>query len=127
MHDTTHEDERESARPNDRTRAALLEVLDIADRAGVQVAPTVYVHDGRPAQIVLQGRSGAAGRLLLLTDALRLALRTRAAVERDEPTRGCPHTALRSRLPGTGVALTIICEPTYAQLEAAVVEAVLRS
>ena len=123
MHDTTHEDERESARPNDGTRAALLEVLDLADRAGVQVAPTVYVHDGRPAFVLLQG----PGRLMPLTDALRLALRTRAVVERDEPTRACPHTALRSRLRGTGVALTIICEQSHEQLEEAVVEAVLQS
>lgn len=123
MQDPT-QDERDAARPNDAVRLALLEVLDIADRAGVQVAPTVYLHDGRPAQVVLQGGDG---RLLLLTDALRIALRLRTDVERDEPTRSCPHTALRSRLPGTGVPLTVICEPSHAQVEAAVVEAVLQS
>lgn len=122
------DDEREVARPNDTARAAVLEVLDLADRAGVRLTyVNVFPHDGDPGPSVhVQG--GGTGQHMTSSDALRIALRagSRDTVERYAPE--APRTATSVVVTTrSGVVLTILCEPTREQLEAAVVEAVLQS
>ena len=114
-----------AARPNARMRAAALELLELADRASVEISFAIYAapHDpGKPSLMHVQGQSGE--RHMLLTDALRIALRCGDVVRR-EPTPECPHSALEFTLPVSGTPVSVICEPTWAQDMAAGLAAVL--
>lgn len=103
-----------AARPNARMRAVAFEVFDLADRAGVPITIATSATDdpGEPGHVFVQGRSGEHH--MLLTDALRIALRGRS-VERRSPTPDCPHTGIEFKLPVSGTPVTVICEPTWAQ------------
>lgn len=119
--------EEAAARPNERMRAVALEVLELADRAGVTITFSLYAtaaDPGEPGMIHVQGRSGEQH--MLLTDALRLALRGQGA-ERREPTPDCPHTGIEFNLPVSGTPVTVICEPTWKQHMDAGITAVLSS
>lgn len=136
MHEAT--DERGVARPNDEVRAALLEALDLADRAGVAVSwAHANARDGRCHLVTLQS-TGEDGRSRMpRSDALRILLR---AARSSEVTSdgvldldGLPWVALWARL-ASGVRLDVYTVPTADELDAAraaretaVVEAVLQS
>lgn len=107
-----------AAAPNARMRAAVAEMFDIADRAGVPITMSVSArHDdpGAPGWIAVQGRTGE--RHMKLTDALRIALRCRSGAERITPTELCPHTGIEFALPVSGTRVTVICEPTWEQTQ----------
>jgi hypothetical protein len=113
-----------AARPNARMRTAALEVLELADRAGVTISFTTYASaddPGEPRMIHVLGRSGE--RHMLLTDALRIALRGRD-MDRIDPSPNCPHTGIEFSLPLAGTRVTVICEPTWEQFVAAGLRAV---
>jgi hypothetical protein len=102
---------------NDVPRAAVAEVFDLADRAGVALT---YVAVSYPAAGLVYVTVMAGRDMMRLTDALRIALRacgTRATIRRDDPTPACPHTAHRVRT-RCGVELTLVCQPTYADMVA---------
>ena len=132
MHDT-NDDERGVARPNDEVRAAVLEALDYADRAGVKVTcVTGLQYGGDPAVQIHASQVGNPSQPMPHTDALRILLRAARASEvaTSDPRGGenggrwhVVHTAaMRS-----GVNLHVFAQPSPVQLEAAVVEAVLQS
>lgn len=119
--------------PNDRLRAALLEALDLADRAGVALSwAQANAHDGRCTQVHLQGRDGDSR--MSRSDALRIALRARGsqvtASDVYDVRSERAWVTLDTELSG-GVRLCVYAQPTpdelAAALEAAVVEAVLQS
>ena len=121
------DDERDVARPNDKVRAALLEALDYADRAGVALSyacGTAFRTRGG-GHVVLQGGSGTDGDMSR-TDALRIALRVGGEQEFD-PASGDRRLSRLEVMTRSGVRLVLLCEPSRAQLEALTVEAVLQS
>lgn len=141
MSETTHADERSVARPNDELRAALLEALDIADRAGVAVSwAQGSARGGRCSSVHLQAR-GDDLRTMPRTDALRITLRARPIGAQLDPTSQVfdpagrdPWLTLAATLPSTGARLEVYTQPTADELaaardalEAATVEAVLQS
>jgi len=130
------DDERGVARPNDEVRAAVLEALDIADRAGVRVTCVSGMqHGDGPVRVqVFATRSSTdapplGSRAMPHTDALRILLRAghRDAVESsDVADAGTLHVwhTVRTR---SGVVLEVCAAPSPVQLEAAVAAAVLLS
>lgn len=114
-----HDDvELDAARPNDSARRATLDLLDIADRAGVQITGlSVSVSDGRAWAANLHG-SRPGGTHMTHTDALRIALRMgdRAAlnVSAVGHSSGTPHVVIRGQR--RGLEVSIFCEPSPAQL-----------
>ena len=123
------DDERGVARPNDELRAAVLEALDIADRAGVAVSwVQAQAHNGRAVDVHLQGRDGDSG-AMSRTDALRIALRagSRSDVGVTGPLGGGDKFVTLDVRMRSGVKLAVYCQPTADELEAAVAAAVLQS
>lgn len=99
-------------RPNANMRAAILEVLDIADRAGVAVGISSYqsAQDrNQPSLIQVQG--GPAFGQMPAVDAVAIA-----SYGDDSKYRGpglhSKDAAIDFRLPATGVRVTVICEPS---------------
>jgi hypothetical protein len=125
--------EADAARPNDRTRAVVLELLDVADRAGVALSCiTVNVHGGRVTAANMHGAADNDERhRMTYMGALRIALRLsgrdgiRDADEIHILPGSRPYVAMRVR--HVDVDVTIFCEPTPAMLEAATVAAALQS
>lgn len=126
------------ARPNDELRAALLEALDLADRAGVALSYACgNAHGGRCTLVSLQGRDAELP--MSRSDALRIALRARGSEveastvhDLERGGRG-PWVALQTAMSG-GVRLEVYTQATpdevaaaRDELEARTVEAVLQS
>jgi hypothetical protein len=113
--------EHDASRPNDALRTALRDLLDLADRAGVALTYVTASHHADVSERVgmtVQGDSGANGLCMTLSDALRIALRCpgRQRPQRLEPTAACPHTSVMVDV-RDDAELTIICEPTWAQVQ----------
>lgn len=105
---------------NLRTREACMEVLDLADRAGVTIGLSVFssrTDPGAASAIYVQG--GAGGGHLTMTEACAMVLangpsgRSPSSVTRIPATETCPQTGLEFRLYRCGVPVTVICEPTW--------------
>lgn len=116
-----HDDvELEAARPNDRLRAAALEALDLADRAGVRLSAVHVSQYGQQAPTVGVHASSGDGPMAH-ADALRILLRV-AALEAHETSAVregggrlvVHHTARTS----SGVELHLYAQPSPEQLEA---------
>ncbi len=115
-----HDDvELDTARPNDAMRRTVLELLDIADRAGVQLSSlAVSSSRGRVYSANLHGSTGDGWRMTH-TDGLRILLRlgSRSAwTGLDEvATRAGSHPYLAVHARRDDVDVVVFCDPSPAQ------------
>ena len=117
-----HDDvELEAARPNQAMRRAVLDLLDVADRAGVQLSGLSMGtrEDGTPYSANLHGSH--KGWRMRYTDGLRILLRlqSRAGLRGMDEVRDngrSPYLAVHTE--HRGIDVTVFCDPSPAQLEA---------
>lgn len=119
MHEQTADAERAVARPNDSARRAALDLLDVADRAGVEVTGlSISVYDGVAWSANLHGMSADGTRQMTHTDGLRIVLRlgARSELQIGDPVHASrdPHVVMRAKR--GGVEVSVFCSPSPAQL-----------
>lgn len=115
-----HDDvELEAARPNEAMRRAALDLLDVADRAGVQLSGLSLNYSG--GKVHSANMHGVhEGWRMRYTDGLRILLRlqSRAGLNGMDDVRDNgrnPYLAVHTE--HRGIDVTVFCDPSPAQLE----------